>query len=346
MKFLHYAALIATTTAVRLQETSQVDILAEAEKHVPSPEEVWEHFDKNGDDRWDLKETLAAVKGAAKYFGHKLPKGWKAHVKQVFKHIDTDNSGDICPKEMMTFMFDMIDSNDDGEWSKKEVFDAIEALAKFTKNTLIKGWKKKVAAAMEHVDTDNNGKVSGKEAMAAIKKYGFPDFNDLFVQKGDKLKLNDLVQMMKDIPHPHDVWNHFDKNGDGEWDLKEAQAAFKGAMEHFGHDLPKGWKKEVAKEFKVADKDNSGKVSGKEMMEYIWDQIDSNDNGTIDIKEVKAAIQWLADFSGNTLIDGWEGYVEEGFKHTDTNGDGEVDAKEAMAALKEHGVPDINKLFK
>lgn len=52
MKFLHYAALIATTSAVRLQATQvepAFETLMEVDKDVPSPEEVWKHFDKNGD---------------------------------------------------------------------------------------------------------------------------------------------------------------------------------------------------------------------------------------------------------------------------------------------------------
>lgn len=61
MKFLHYAALIATTSAVRLRSTADVkDLqdLVEVNKHIPSPEEVWDHFDKNGDNKWSLKEAL------------------------------------------------------------------------------------------------------------------------------------------------------------------------------------------------------------------------------------------------------------------------------------------------
>lgn len=79
---------------------------------------------------------------------------------------------------------------------------------------------------MEHVDTNNDDKITMKEAMEALEKYGFPDLNDLMVQtEGGKLKLSDLLEMTveKKIPSPEEVWNHFDKNGDGELDLAEVK---------------------------------------------------------------------------------------------------------------------------
>lgn len=60
MKFLQYFALIATTTAVRLQSTTETETEAnlyasiELEKNIPNPEEIWKEFDKNGDNAWDL----------------------------------------------------------------------------------------------------------------------------------------------------------------------------------------------------------------------------------------------------------------------------------------------------
>ena len=81
MKFLHYAALIATTAAVRLQSTqNSISNLVSLDKRIPDPEEVWKHFDTDGDGSWDLKEAQNAFKGAMEYFGHELPKGWKKAV--------------------------------------------------------------------------------------------------------------------------------------------------------------------------------------------------------------------------------------------------------------------------
>ena len=77
-------------------------------------------------------------------------------------------------------MFDMIDSNDDGVWDLGEVEAAIEQIAKFTKNKLKRGWKAMVKSAFDAVDTDSDGKATGKEVMAALKKHGIPNINDLF----------------------------------------------------------------------------------------------------------------------------------------------------------------------
>lgn len=41
---------------------------------------------------------------------------------------------------MMVYIFEMVDSNDDGTWQVDEFLDAVRAIAKFSKNKLIKGW--------------------------------------------------------------------------------------------------------------------------------------------------------------------------------------------------------------
>jgi Ca2+-binding EF-hand superfamily protein len=117
-------------------------------------------------------------------------------------------------------------------------------------------------------------------------------------------------------------------------------------MEYFGHDLPEGWKKMVKEEFKKADKDGSGEVSVNEMGVYLFELIDSNGDGAWDFKEVKDAIEAIARFSKNTLKDGWKVIVKKVFDAVDKNGDGKASPKEILAALKKHGVPDINDLFK
>ena len=109
MKFLHYFALIASTAAIRLAQMEQPDELfnldTEVEKHVYSPEEVWKHFDKNGDGQWSFRETKRAFKRIMKYYGHPLPKGWRKMVKAEFKKADKDNSGKISAKEAIAYMY-------------------------------------------------------------------------------------------------------------------------------------------------------------------------------------------------------------------------------------------------
>lgn len=74
----------------------------------------------------------------------------------------------------------MIDSDDDGFIQPQEFFDAIEALADMSGNTLKKNWKELVKPVMEAVDTNNDGKASKKEIYEAMKKHGIPDVNKLF----------------------------------------------------------------------------------------------------------------------------------------------------------------------
>ena len=346
MKFLHYAALIATTAAVRLQSTQNaITNLISLDKRIPSPEDVWNHFDTDNSGSWDLQEAQAAFKGAMDYFGHPLPKGWKAMVAKEFKKADTDGSGAVSPKEMGVYLFELVDENDDGTWSRKEVHGAIKALADFSGNKLIADWQKHVDAAFDAVDTNGDGQASPKELMAALEKHGVPDINDLFVQKGGKLKLNQLVYLTKDIPDPEEVWKQFDVDGSNSWDLGEAKAAFKAGMKYFGHPLPAGWEKAVEAEFKKADRDGSGDVDPKEMGVYLFELIDSNDDGAWDLKEVENAIECLAKFTKNKLKKGWAKHVAAAFNAVDKNGDGKATPKEILAALKKHGVPDVNALF-
>merc|ERR1712167_438704 len=130
------------------------------------------------------------------------------------------------------------------------VFDGIEGIAKFTNNTLIPGWKKKVAEVMEHVDVNNDNKVSPKEVFDALEPYGIPDINDLFVQR-------------KHIPSPEEIWHMFDTNHDGNWSLNETLVAFKNGSEYFGQPLPRGWKKMVAQKFNETDTNGNGLIDPK-----------------------------------------------------------------------------------
>lgn len=73
--------------------------------------------------------------------------------------------------------------------------------------------------------------------------------------------------------------------------------------------------------------------------------VDENDDGKWSLAEVKDAIAAVAKFSGNKLNKDAARDIENAFKAVDTNGDGSATPKEIFAALKKHGVPDINALF-
>lgn len=123
---------------------------------------------------------MSAFKGIMNSLGHKLPTGWKKIAKKEFKEMDADGSGAVSSNEMIMYIAGKIDTNNDGAWDIKEVYNAIRHLAKFTKNNLIKGWKKLVKEVFDTVDANGDGSVDPKELFAAIKKGGFPDFNGLF----------------------------------------------------------------------------------------------------------------------------------------------------------------------
>lgn len=246
---------------------------------------------------------------------------------------------------MGVYIFQAVDANDDGSIDLGEMKGALKAVAEFTGNKLKAGWEGKVEGAFKAIDADGNKKISGKEAMAAIKTHGIPDINDLFEKKSANLKINSLLFLDKRVPDPEEVWSHFDTDHSDTWNLAEAKAAFKGAMDYFGHELPKGWEKAVEAEFKKADTSGDGEVSPKEMGVYLFELVDANDDGAWDLDEVYGAVEAVAKFSGNTLKKGWKKCVKGAFDTVDTNDDGAASPKEIMAALKKHGVPDINDLF-
>merc|ERR1711935_468926 len=109
-----------------------------------------------------------------------LGKGWKKEVKHIFKKVDTWGDKKVTMDEIKAAIWHAVDSDNDNEWSLKEVTDAIKAVAKEAGATLKAGWRAEVAAAFKAVDTDASGKVSPKELEAAIKKHGYPDLSELF----------------------------------------------------------------------------------------------------------------------------------------------------------------------
>jgi len=102
--------------------------------------EIFEAVDANGDGSLTIKEVFKAIKAYAKEHGIELPKGWRKEVKAIFKHVDADKNGKVTLDEIHAAIFDAIDSNNDGEWSLKEVKEAIKAVAKHLDKKLKKGW--------------------------------------------------------------------------------------------------------------------------------------------------------------------------------------------------------------
>lgn len=141
---------------------------------------MWKRYDKDGSGEWDIKEAMSAFRGIMKYFKHKLPKGWKKIVKKEFKEMDTDGSGGVSPNEMIMYIAGKIDTNNDNAWQLEEVYNALEKLAGFTRNTLVQGWKEIVKDLFNEVDTNGDGSVQVCELFAEFKNNGYPDMNGIF----------------------------------------------------------------------------------------------------------------------------------------------------------------------
>merc|ERR1719163_1399517 len=141
--------------------------------------------------------------------------------------------------------------------------------------------------------------------MAAIKKYGYPDINKLFVKKNTRLTLRKLLSLAREIPDPEDVWKHFDKDGSDDLDLAEVKQGYKDVMAYFGHKVEDGWEADVERVFKDVDTSGNGRVCKKEIGAFLFDLVDSNDDGEIQLSEMEDAIKAIADFTGNELVDDW-----------------------------------------
>jgi Ca2+-binding EF-hand superfamily protein len=129
-------------------------------------------------------------------------------------------------------MFKEIDSNGDGALTIEEVNKAIEDFAAAHDYKLPEGWKAQVKAVYDHVDADNNGKVTMDEIKAAI-------------------------------------FHAVDTNDDGKWSLKEVTQAIAALAKEHGVKLRAGWRKDVANAFKEVDTNGDKQVSKKELQAAI-----------------------------------------------------------------------------
>lgn len=129
-----------------------------------------------------LEEVEKAYVSVMEYFGHTVgPKeDWAGPLEEEFRKADANGDGQLGKKEIGGYIFDLIDSNDDGEISLEEMYTAIEHVAAFTGNTLKKDWKKQVEEALSPSDYDKSGGASKKEIMKFIHEHGIPNINDLF----------------------------------------------------------------------------------------------------------------------------------------------------------------------
>jgi Ca2+-binding EF-hand superfamily protein len=88
-------------------------------------DQMFKDIDTNGDKKLSLDEVYEAIEGFAHDHDMKLPEGWKQEVEHVFNKVDASKDGFVTMDEIKGAIFNAVDENDDGEWSLKEVTQAI-----------------------------------------------------------------------------------------------------------------------------------------------------------------------------------------------------------------------------
>merc|ERR1711881_204169 len=112
--------------------------------------------------------------------------------------------------------------------------------------------------------------------------------------------------------HVKKIFDHVDKNGNGEVDMDEFKAAVKEYEEEEGKGGKKGGKKVQMKQklLNVMSKIRKGPT-----VEDVFNHIDANGDGVLTLDEVIKAIQEYCDAHGEDLPDGWEDHVKKIFDH-------------------------------
>ncbi len=88
-------------------------------------EQMFKDMDTNRYKKPGLEQLYEAIEGFAHDHDMKLPEGWKQEVEHVFNKVDASKDGFVTMDEIKGAIFNAVDENDDGEWSLKEVTQAI-----------------------------------------------------------------------------------------------------------------------------------------------------------------------------------------------------------------------------
>ena len=149
----------------------------------------------------------------AKEHGVKLKKGWVKDVRKVFKMVDTDKSGSVSGKEMKAAI-------------EKYGYPDLSDLVAKEDHKKPKGSKKiqfKIDEVFNHMDANKDGEVTQEEAKKAISEFaaahGHKITEEEWAELGemfDHIDANDDGKItMAEVETA--IWEHVDKNGDGEW---------------------------------------------------------------------------------------------------------------------------------
>ena len=213
MKFFAYAALFLGASAVRLSSHSSANLAVKGDGPPVQmlndlKELAYEETEGNG--TITLKELKQAVKALSKKHDWKLPKGWKKHVKKMFKDADANGNGKVNRKELKAALEGVEEEEDypvpsreqvkewiekelakDGSITKQEIIDAVVAWADKHDFEVPKDVWKMLDEGFNAVDTNSDGKLTEKEILAAVKKYDLvqmPEFPEISKEQIDEIK--------------------------------------------------------------------------------------------------------------------------------------------------------------
>ena len=100
--FTAIAALFAVTQAVTLEAAPESTSLVQ--KMSDEDHEIFEAIDADNSGTVSFKELCDFIEAYCKKKGYKLPKGWKKHVRKLFNKVDTNGDGEVTKKEVEAAM--------------------------------------------------------------------------------------------------------------------------------------------------------------------------------------------------------------------------------------------------
>ena len=201
----------------------------------------------------------------------------------------------------------------DGNVTLKELYAIVKKIAKDYEFKLPKGWKKHVKMAFDYVDANHDGKVTGPEIEAAMKKHE---------EKEKKKEAKDVeVESSDDDEDPLEEALKAKLEKDGSVTLKEVYGIIEKLAKEHDVKLPKGWKDYVKKIFEYVDANDDGKVTGPEVEEAMKKHPEGPPSPDELAQYASAAMLQLG-------VEGPEEDMIEAFKHVYTTGDKQLSLDE------------------
>lgn len=201
MRFFAILALVCGASALKLHQAHPALLqvknapsmylkLREEEQCVWAELEAWAHGELKDGGTITKKEAYDAINGYAKKHGVDIPDAVWKELEDIFDAIDTNGDGELCAKEVKAAMDAHAEDWEnvtypteeeivawveaelakDGDITKKEAADAIQAWAKSQGVTIPKEVWDVLEAAFDAVDANGDGRLTHDELVAAFGK--------------------------------------------------------------------------------------------------------------------------------------------------------------------------------